>query len=124
MAGGAKLWAERSVISRRRDVSASMADLASSLLSLPTADTLQFQGYPEDWSLGRRGRMRRLPTLPRPSVVQRQSLSLRALSWARMQCAQKASSVTVVSRMSKVDSGTVLLAVSWIPNGMGKESGR
>ena len=76
------------------------------------------------WPLGRWGRMRRLPTLPRPLVVQRRSSSLWALSWARMQHAQKAPSVTVVSRMSKVDSVTVPLAVSWLPKGMGKESGR
>jgi hypothetical protein len=56
--------------------------------------------------------MRRLPILPMPLLVQPTSLSVQALSKLRMHVAQKASSKTVVSRMSLVASVMVALAVS------------
>ena len=47
-AGAATLRAGRSVISRRRKASASMAGLASSSSSSPMAETLHVDGYPQD----------------------------------------------------------------------------
>jgi hypothetical protein len=79
VAGAPEVRAGRSVISRRCEVRASMAGLASSSSSSPTADTLQVGGYPQDWPARRRGRMRRLPILPMPSVVWWTSSSVLAL---------------------------------------------
>ena len=70
----------RSVISARREASASGAGLALSSSPSPTAETLQVVGDPQDCPMRRRGRMRRLPSLPMPSAVQRMSSLERALS--------------------------------------------
>jgi hypothetical protein len=58
-----------------------------------------------------------------PAEVQRTSSSYCGLLWAKRHRAQKAPSVTVVSRMSMEDSERVPFVVLLTPKGIGRASG-